>query len=112
MCNVVIALGCHDVDTMIWADGWSVFYIGLCACRGTLRMADTQMQGSEIDKLLQELLDCVDNYIWTETKWRDWVYESRDAEVLTPYCLQSSLRSGQCGYTTIVKRKFLTSPPR
>jgi len=69
------------------------------------------MQGNEIDKLLQELLDCVDNYIWTETKWRDWVYESRDAEVLTSCCLQSTLYSGRCGCTAIAKRKFLTSQP-
>jgi hypothetical protein len=40
-----------------------------------------QMQRGKIDKLLEELLSCVDSYILTETTWRDWVYESRDAEV-------------------------------
>lgn len=51
-----------------------------------VHLAVAQMQGGKIDKMLEELLTCVESYISTETKWQEWVYESRDAEVIS--CLR------------------------
>ena len=35
-----------------------------------------------MQQLLKALMTRVDNYIWSETKFQEWVYEKRDAQVL------------------------------
>ena len=39
-------------------------------------------RGPDVQQLLKALMTRVDNYIWSETKFQEWVYEKRDAQVL------------------------------
>ena len=59
-----------------YARALCIFSLHVSTC-----LVSAQMQHGKIDKLLEDVLSCVDSYILTETTWRDWVYESRDAEV-------------------------------
>ena len=48
----------------------------------TLTRTQAKDRGPDVQQLLKVLMTRVDNYIWSETKFQEWAYEKRDAQVL------------------------------
>jgi len=59
-----------------------IYEDGLTSTIHTRTHAQEKNQGPNVEQLLKALMVRVDNYIWSETKFQEWVYEKRDAQVL------------------------------